>query len=106
MERLGIYGNLIFMTVVYVAAFMVFMALGPAHAQRCPAGADSFGSCLPLDHRYGGPGESDQAGRRVDDRHCRHRARQHAFICTPGGLPTTPYKDQNQRMCSGPPRSS
>jgi hypothetical protein len=51
------YGNLIFMTVVYVAVFMVFMALGPAHAQRCPAGADAFGSCLPLDHRYGGPGE-------------------------------------------------
>ena len=27
-----------------------------AHAQRCPAGADAFLNCLPLDHRYGGPG--------------------------------------------------
>jgi hypothetical protein len=40
-----------------ITVFMLFMALGPAHAQRCPAGADAFGSCLPLDHRYGGPGQ-------------------------------------------------
>ena len=25
------------------------------------------------------------------------------FMCTLGGLPTTPYSDQNQRMLSGPP---
>jgi hypothetical protein len=24
-------------------------------------------------------------------------------MCTLGGLPTTPYSDQNQRMLSGPP---
>jgi hypothetical protein len=35
----------------------LLMAIQPAHAQRCPAGADAFGSCLPLDDRYGGPGE-------------------------------------------------
>jgi hypothetical protein len=44
-------------SIVCVAVFMLFMALHPAHAQRCPAGADAFQNCLPLDHRYGGPGE-------------------------------------------------
>jgi hypothetical protein len=28
------------------------------------------------------------------------------FRCTFGGLPTTPYSDQNQRILSGRPRSS
>jgi hypothetical protein len=29
-------------SIICVAVFMLFMALGPAHAQRCPAGADAF----------------------------------------------------------------
>ena len=44
-----------------VVALLLFTALRPAHAQRCPAGADAFGSCLPLDHRYGGPGQVQRA---------------------------------------------
>jgi hypothetical protein len=44
-------------SIVCVAVFMLFMALGPAQAQRCPAGHDAFLNCLPLDHRYGGPGQ-------------------------------------------------
>src|SRR5262249_37329868 len=36
---------------------VLFLATGAAQAQRCPAGADAFLNCLPLDHRYGGPGE-------------------------------------------------
>jgi hypothetical protein len=47
-------------SIICVAVFMLFMALGPAHAQRCPAGADAFLNCLPLDHRYGGPGTIQQ----------------------------------------------
>jgi hypothetical protein len=47
-------------SIICVAVFMLFMALGPAHAQRCPAGADEFLNCLPLDHRYGGPGAIQQ----------------------------------------------
>jgi hypothetical protein len=52
-----LYAHLTVMATACVAVFMLFMALHPAHAQRCPAGADAFGSCLPLDHRYGGPGQ-------------------------------------------------
>jgi hypothetical protein len=33
----------------------LLMAIQPAYAQRCPAGADAFLNCLLLDHRYGGP---------------------------------------------------
>jgi hypothetical protein len=44
-----------------VIAALMFMAVQPAQAQRCPAGADAFGSCLPLDHRYGGPGQVQRA---------------------------------------------
>jgi hypothetical protein len=60
MSRLGVCCNAALMLIVLVALFMVLMALRPAAAQRCPAGADAFGSCLPLDHRYGGPGSIQQ----------------------------------------------
>jgi hypothetical protein len=38
-------------TLLLAAAFACITST--ATAQRCPAGADAFGSCLPLDHRYG-----------------------------------------------------
>jgi hypothetical protein len=44
----------------FAAALIITALVGlttRAEAQRCPAGADAFGSCLPLDHRYGGPGQ-------------------------------------------------
>jgi hypothetical protein len=49
----------------------LFMAIQPAHAQRCPAGADAFGSCLPLHHRYGGPGQIQRGGPRPEDFKCK-----------------------------------
>ena len=49
--------KLILMTTICIVILWIFMAPRPAHAQRCPAGADAFQNCLPLDHRYGGPGE-------------------------------------------------
>jgi hypothetical protein len=56
-------------SIVCVALFMLFMALHPAHAQRCPAGADAFMNCLPLDHRTGGPGEISIQQRRFAQSH-------------------------------------
>jgi len=35
----------------------LFLATGTAHAQRCPAGQDAFLNCLPMDQRYGQPGQ-------------------------------------------------
>jgi hypothetical protein len=57
---LAIIGTSAASLVVCVAGLMLVMALRPAQAQRCPAGADAFGTCLPLDHRYGGPGQVQQ----------------------------------------------
>ena len=48
------------MKTLLIAIAIVFVA-SAAYAQRCPAGADAFGSCLPLDHRYGGPGQVQRA---------------------------------------------
>jgi hypothetical protein len=42
--------------IAIVIGLMFLIAPAPAHAQRCPAGQDAFLNCLPLDHRYGGPG--------------------------------------------------
>jgi hypothetical protein len=56
-----------------------FLRPGPAYSQRCPAGADAFGSCLPLDHRYGGPGEIQT----------RSRPRPEDFKCKPWHPPET-----------------
>jgi hypothetical protein len=47
---------LTFMLAATVVA-LVWISSLPAHAQRCPSGADAFLNCLPPDHRYGGPGE-------------------------------------------------
>jgi hypothetical protein len=33
---------------ICVAVFIMFMALKPAHAQRCPAGQDQFMNCLSM----------------------------------------------------------
>jgi hypothetical protein len=68
-------------SIVCVAAFMLFMALHPAHAQRCPAGADAFGSCLPLDHRYGGVSSIQQLHPR--------KPRPEDFKCKPWHPPET-----------------
>jgi hypothetical protein len=52
------------------------LAAQPASAQRCPAGADAFQNCLPLDHRYGGPGEISRPQRehahRTPRNQCKH----------------------------------
>jgi len=67
-------------SIVCVAVFMLFMAPRPAHAQRCPAGADAFGSCLQ-DHRYGGPGQIQQLSP--------NRPRPQDFKCKPWHPPET-----------------
>jgi hypothetical protein len=67
-------------TTILVASLIALMLMGTiigARAQRCPAGADAFGSCLPLDHRYGGPGQIQRGGPRPED----HRRR--APLCAP-----------------------
>ena len=65
-----------------IATAIAFYAItNPAHAQRCPAGADAFGSCLPLDHRYGGPGQIQ--GRTGS------RPRPEDFKCKPWHPPET-----------------
>jgi hypothetical protein len=52
-----------------------------ATAQRCPAGADAFGSCLPLDHRYGGLGSIQQLSPQ--------RPKPSDFKCNPWHPPET-----------------
>jgi hypothetical protein len=63
-----------------VAVITLAMA-APAYAQRCPAGADAFGSCLPLDQRYGGPGQVQQLSP--------NRPRPQDFKCKPWHPPET-----------------
>jgi hypothetical protein len=69
----------------YLVALMVLVGLmlisQPTKAQRCPAGADAFGSCLPLDHRYGGPGSIPQLSGT--------RPRPEDFKCKPWHPPET-----------------
>ena len=64
--------RLLFATAI-VVAFTV-----SANAQRCPAGADAFLNCLPLDHRYGGPGEIS-----------RPQLQEHKHISGKGHIATT-----------------
>jgi hypothetical protein len=61
--------------IALLLALMLFGTIIGAHAQRCPAGADAFGSCLPLDHRYGGPGQIQQLSQ--------NRPRPQDFKCKP-----------------------
>lgn len=45
-------------SIICIAALtLIGTIIGASPAQRCPAGHDAFLNCLPLDHRYGGPGE-------------------------------------------------
>jgi hypothetical protein len=78
---LAIIGTSAASLVVCVAVFILVMALRPAHAQRCPAGADAFGTCLPLDHRYGGPGSIQQLSP--------NRPKPSDFKCQPWHPPET-----------------
>jgi hypothetical protein len=54
------------MTRLLFATAIVVAFTASANAQRCPAGADAFQSCLPLDHRYGGPGTIQQSRPRMN----------------------------------------
>jgi hypothetical protein len=66
-------------TLLLAAAFACITST--ATAQRCPAGADAFGSCLPLDHRYGGPGQIQQLSPQ--------RPKPSDFKCKPWHAPET-----------------
>jgi hypothetical protein len=73
----------------------LLMAIQPARAQRCPAGADAFGSCLPLDHRYGDPGEIQTRSRpRPEDFKCKpwHPAETCAVVRSIGEAHRKPGK--------------
>jgi hypothetical protein len=66
-------------TLLLAAAFACITST--ATAQRCPAGADAFGSCLPLDHRYGGPDQIQQLSPQ--------RPKPSDFKCKPWHAPET-----------------
>jgi hypothetical protein len=67
--------------IALLLALMLFGTIIGARAQRCPAGNDAFGSCLPLDHRYGGPGSIQQLSP--------NRPRPQDFKCKPWHPPET-----------------
>jgi hypothetical protein len=67
-NRLLVLGNAILLAIIVAAMALLFAALSPARAQRCPAGQDYFLNCLPM-----GGGQQVNAQRAKARYNCAYR---------------------------------